>query len=386
MTAEKMAERFQLRLGGAVEETPGVFNPTRLAIARKRRGLTKGELASKLKLTPRAITAYETAEYPPSDETLSRIAHLLDFPVSFFAKEDVDELELDAVSFRSLSKMTARQRDMAKSQGTLAVDLARWMDKRFELPACNLPDLSHESNPEVAADYVRQHWGIGQQPVRNMIHLLEAKGVRVFSISVDAREVDAFSTWKGDVPYIFLNGYKSTEHSRFDAAHELCHLVMHKHGAPTGRQAEQEANKFASAFLMPRGSVLAHVPRFFTVAELRRLKKNWTVSLAALNHRLHELKLLTDWHYTNLCIEISKRGYRVNEPDSAPRETSLVLPKLFASLYEQDGLTRSRIAEELGLSVTELESLLFSLVMTGMNGGRFTDKRSGNPALLTRVK
>ncbi len=382
-----MAETFQSRFGGAAEKTSAIFNPKRLAIARKRRGYTKGELASKLGLVPRSVTAYEAGEFPPSDETLTRIASILDFPISFFSGDDLDEPELDAVSFRSLSKMTARQRDMAISQGALAIHLARWMDKRFELPVCSLPDLSHESNPEVAADYVRQHWGIGQQPVRNMIHLLEAKGVRVFSISVDAREVDAFSTWKGNVPFVFLNGYKSTEHSRFDAAHELCHLVMHKHGAPTGRQAEQEANKFASAFLMPRGSVLAaHVPRFIAVSELRRLKKNWIVSMGAMNHRLHELNLLSDWHYTGLCIELNKRGYKVSEPDGAPRETSLVLPKLFASLYQEDGLTRSRIAEELGLSVTELESLLFSLVMTGMSGGRVTDKKPGNPVLLTRVK
>ena len=381
-----MAERFQSKLGGGAEEAVDIFNPTRFAVARKRRGLTKGEFARKLNLTPRAITAYETGEYPPSSETLERIGYLLDFPVNFFRGDDLDEPEVDAVSFRALSKMTARHRDMARSQGALAIHVAGWMDKRFDLPACNLPDLSHESDPEVAANYVRQHWGIGQQPVRNMIHLLESKGVRVFSLSVDAREVDAFSTWKGDIPYVFLNGYKSTEHSRFDAAHELCHLVMHKHGAPTGRQAEQEANKFASAFLMPRGSVLANAPRFATISELRRLKKNWTVSVAALNHRLHEVNLLTDWHYTALCIEISKRGYRVNEPDSAPRETSLVLPKLFASLYQEDGLTRCRIAQELGLSVTELESLLFSLVMTGMNGGRVADKRPGNPALLSLVK
>ena len=382
-----MAEIFQSRFGGAAEKISPTFNPTRLAVARKRRGYTKGELASKLGLVSRSVTAYEAGEFPPSDETLVKIASLLDFPVSFFSGDDLDSPEVDAVSFRSLTKMTARQRDMAINQGTLAIHVSKWMDKRFELPSCDLPDLSQEPNPEVAAEYVRQHWGIGQLSIKNMIHLLEAKGVRVFSISIDAREVDAFSTWKGATPYVFLNSYKSAEHSRFDAAHELCHLVMHKHGAPTGRQAEQEANKFASAFLMPRGSVLAaHIPRFVSISELRRLKKNWTVSMGAMNHRLHELNLLSDWHYTGLCIELNKRGYKVSEPDGAPRETSLVLPKLFASLYQEDGLTRSRIAEELGLSVAELESLLFSLVMTGVSGGRASEKKPGNPALLTRVK
>jgi hypothetical protein len=45
---------------------------------------------------------------------------------------------------------------------------------------------------------------------------------------------------------------------RFDAAHELGHLVMHGHERPLpGPEAEREANQFASAFLMPRADVVA---------------------------------------------------------------------------------------------------------------------------------
>jgi hypothetical protein len=64
----------------------------------------------------------------------------------------------------------------------------------------------------------------------------------------------------------------------------------------------------------------------------------------------------------------------------------LLLPQLFANLYQEDGLTRSRIAEELQIPLAELENLLFSLVMTSLNGGRNAVKRPGNPALLNRVK
>jgi len=380
-----MAEISQWKLNGVVEE-PSDFNPNRLAVARKRRGYTKTELARKLGVTLRTVTAYESGDSSPGEDILAKMETVLDFPADFFSGDNLDEPDVIAVSFRSLSKMTAKQRDMALSQGALAMHLTRWMEARFELPKCDLPDLSHESDPEVAAEYVRQVWGQGQLPIKNMIHLMEAKGIRVFSISVDSREVDAFSTWKGDVPFVFLNSYKSSERSRFDAAHELGHLVMHKHGEPLGRQAESDANRFASAFLMPRGSVLAHRPRFATLEELRRLKKIWITSVAALSSRLHELQLLSDWHYTGLCIEIGKRGYRVNEPDEAPRETSLVMPKLFANLYQEDGLTRSGIARELRISLSELESLLFSLVMTSMSGGRTGAKKPGNPALLNRIK
>ena len=381
-----MMEKSTLILNGAPEAGCANFNPSRLALARKRRGLTKTELAGKLGLSLRALTAYETGDYPPREEVLAKIESTLGFPAEFFEGNDIDEPQVAAVSFRSLSRMSARLRDMALSQGALAIHFSQWLDRLFELPSCNIPDLSAESVPEVAAEFLREAWGIGQLPVKNMIHLLESKGIRVFSIAIDAREVDAFSTWKGDTPYIFLNSYKSAEHSRFDAAHELGHLVMHKHGGPAGRDAEVEANNFASAFLMPRAGVLAHRPKFATLGEIRSLKKIWITSMAAMCHRLHEVGLLSDWHYKGLFIEMSKRGYRTNEPDSAPRETSLVLPKLLGNLYQKDKFNRARIAQELKIPVADLEDMLFSLVMTGVTGGRIGGKRPGNPALLNRVK
>jgi Zn-dependent peptidase ImmA (M78 family) len=143
-------------------------------------------------------------------------------------------------------------------------------------------------------------------PIRNVIHLLEANGIRVFSLSIDAIEVDAFSMWSGDNPVIMLNTLKSAERSRFDAAHELAHLVLHRHGGPESiRDAEVQADAFASAFLMPKGSVEANAPKFPSVGELIRLKKIWGVAVSALNYRLHKLGLLTDWHYRRLCMELS---------------------------------------------------------------------------------
>src|SRR5205807_2630424 len=124
-------------------------------------------------------------------------------------------------------------------------------------------------------------WGLGQLAISHMVKLLETKGVRVFSLVENAKEVDAFSTWKGGTPYIFLNTYKSSSHNRYDAAHELGHLVLHKHGAVGGQVAEKEANLFAAAFLMPRSSVIAAAPRFATMPHLIQLKRKWLVSVSA---------------------------------------------------------------------------------------------------------
>lgn len=357
-----------------------MFNPNRLSVARKRRGLTKTELAKRAKIDLRSVTAYEAGDAPPKLETAESLAAATKFPIEFLYGDDLDEPEPDTASFRALSKMTATQRDMAISQGTLALHLSRWLETRFELPTPDLPDLSREETPEAAADSLRRHWGIGELSVRNMIHLLEAKGVRIFSLAINAREVDAFSLWKAATPFVFLNGNKSSEHSRYDAAHELGHLVLHRHGTPQGRDAEREADAFASAFLMPRASVIAHAVRNPSLSTLIKLKAIWTVSVAALNRRLFGVGMTSEWHYRTLCIELSKQGFRRREPREAPRETSHILPSIFGKLRE-DGISRAEVARTLTIPRAELEQLMFGLTMTSIDGGRKKTATGATPKL-----
>jgi hypothetical protein len=99
------------------------------------------------------------------------------------------------------------------------------------------------------------------------------------------------------------------------------------------------------------------------------LKKVWTVSVAALNYRLHELEVTTDWQYRTLCVQIAKLGYRTHEPEEAARETSQILAKVFSALHEE-GLPRNRVARELQILASELDQLLMGLVLTSIAGGR----------------
>jgi Zn-dependent peptidase ImmA (M78 family)/DNA-binding XRE family transcriptional regulator len=349
------------------------FNPSRLSLARKRRGLNQSALAEQIGVDRRSVVGFESGEYPPSFQTLEKIQSVLDFPNQFFFGEDLDEPTPDAVSFRSMSKMSATRREMALAEGALALELSQWIGHRFELPGVDLPDLGREPTPEAAAMSLRQSWGFGELPVKNMIHLMESKGIRIFSLSIDSREVDAFSTWKEATPFVFLNTAKSAEHSRFDAAHELGHLVLHRHASPNGREAEREADEFASAFLMPRGSVIAHAPKFPVLQSLISTKSIWTVSVTALNYRLHRLGVLSAWHYRKLCMEISKRGYRTKEPAPAQRETSQLLSKVFNEL-RAEGVGKASIARDLSIYEADLDGLIFGLTMTGLRGGGNTSR------------
>ena len=355
-----------------------MFNKSRLSLARRRRGLTKKQLAELVSVEPRSISAFEAGEYPPIYGTLDKIARAVSFPPSFFLGDDLDEPSRDGVSFRSMARMTARHRDAALAAGTLAFLLTDWMENRFTLPRPDLLDLRYET-PESAAISLRQYWEIGERPIRNMIQVLEAKGVRVFSLAENCRELDAFSLWRETQPFIFLNTNKTPEHGRFNAAHELGHLVLHQHGAPIGQEAEREAQSFASAFLMPRASIKAVEGIVPSLPYLIRLKRRWSVSLSALVYRLHKLGIIGDWHNRSLCIEIRRR-YGNSEPNGIAMETSQVWDKVFSQL-RSEGLTKADIANQLEVQPQEIEMLVFHFVTMSLSSSSPSRKTARNTRL-----
>jgi Zn-dependent peptidase ImmA (M78 family)/DNA-binding XRE family transcriptional regulator len=354
-----------------------------LALARQRRGLTKAKLAAAAGVTSRSVTAYESGETIPTEETTEALSEALGFPIEFFFGDEIDAPHFEATSFRARTSLTASRRDAALAAAALATEIADWLDERFLLPKCDVPDLSSLA-PEEAAAVLRTRWGLGELPIKNTVHLLESRGVRVFSLTEECRKLDAFAFWRDTTPYVFLNTLKSGERGRFDAMHELGHLVLHRRGFPEGRTAEQEADNFAAAILMPRGDVLARAPRTPTLASLIQSKKRWNVSLAALTYRLHSLQLLTEWQYRTLCIHIAEAGYRRREPQPALRETSQVLKKAFDMLKEE-GVSRSSVANELRIPVRELEALIFGLVIVGVPGGNPRPPSSTSKARLRLV-
>jgi Zn-dependent peptidase ImmA (M78 family) len=327
-------------------------------------------------MSPVTVTRLEKANNEPEPETVDLIAKKLGFPREFFFGDDIDDLDKNSASFRSLTSMTARERDAALASGSLAYLLSDYISTKFNLPEAQLIDLSHERDPAAAARTVRQVWALGEQPISSMIKLLEAKGIRVFSLAENTKNVDAFSCWRNDVPYVFLNTFKSAERSRLDAAHELAHLVLHKHGGPRqGRDAEMEANNFASSFLMPKADVRSRLPFVGRLDELVAAKRRWGVSTSALAYRLHKLGILSDWQYRTFCIQINQRGYRTDEPNGLAREESVIWKKVFTELWSER-ISKNQVAADLQLPTDELENLVF-----GLTGNTEPPERTGRPNL-----
>ena len=130
------------------------FTPQRLTLARKRMGLTIAALAKATEISTRSISAYENGAAEPTATTARLLAEKLQVSPTFFQLPEVDEVPLEAVSFRALSKMTARQRDAALSTGAQIVEFDTWLSGKFRFPPSSVPTLPGYE-PELAAATVR---------------------------------------------------------------------------------------------------------------------------------------------------------------------------------------------------------------------------------------
>lgn len=323
--------------------------------------LTKKGFAELVGVAEHTIGRCENGETDPTPENIEAFAKVLGYPKEFFFLSDIDTP--DTASFRSYTSMSARTRDAALAAGAIGFMISDWVEQCFDLPPIRIPDL-HLYEPEEAARALRQEWGLGEKPVSNMLHLLESKGVRVFSLAENTKKVNAYALWRDEKPYIFLNTFKSAESSRLDAAHELCHLVLHQDSGVTGREAEDQANLFASAFLMPKADLLATLPVVHSLEQLIRAKARWRVSVAALNYRLHKLGITSDWKYRDFCIQIAKLGYNTQEPAGIEREKSVVWEKVLKALWSEK-TTQADIARALCIPETEVNDLIFGVVHGG---------------------
>lgn len=349
-----------------------MFNRKRLTLARERRGLTGIQLAEKSGITPITISRLESGQTKqPDDDTVQRLAAALNYPVAFFYKGSPEELDPEIVSFRSLKKMSAKQKNAALWAGSLGLEIYDWVDEQFHLPDPDVPDFSRQNDPESAARLTRQHWGLGDRPIGNVLRLIESKGIRVLSLEESNRNVDAYSFWRDGKPFIFLNTFKTAEHSIFDCGHELGHLVLHKHGGPGHtKSAEVEANRFASSFLMPEHDVRAAIPRrLISARRIIETKQRWKVSAMALTVRLYQIGLISDWQYRSLCIELGKLGYRSAERVGVEREKSVIWQKVLSELWAKRS-TKEDIAKKLALPHDEIERLVFQLAGDAPPAGR----------------
>lgn len=311
------------------------FDPWRLQLAREALGLKKVELAAAVELTAAAISQFEHGASRPSATTLKRLSLALNVPEMFFAQRPplVREVQASSPFFRSLRSTPQIQRTKATARAFLVREVVAVLEREVRLPAVTLPrdlfvteDVDRETLEERAA-VARQELGIPAGPIANVVRLIEAHGVAVSRLRVQDERVSAFSQWIDGRPIVMLSSDKmDAARSRFDAAHELAHLVIHPEPEAGNAVLERQADAFAAAVLMPAAEIGPQLPRRFALSEYLELKRVWGVSIAALLYRARTLGVITESAYKRAAISMSSQFGRRREPgDIGLAERALML-------------------------------------------------------------
>lgn len=341
----------------------GSFQPSRMLAARLRRSFTVNALAEAMGSHRSTNFRHGVGLFTPNQEHLRAAARALRFPERFFLGDDIGELAPATASFRASSKVSASARDAALGSAALAIAFNGEIERLFALPELDFPDVSRRREPDKAAEAVRWKWRLEGQPIGSTMQLLESKGVRVFSLPADALEVDTFSLWHRDKPFVLLNCAKRSDELRFDLARELGHLLLHRHGTLASRKAQQAATEFASAFLMPAAALLRdEVSSSFEIDQLRPLASKWGAPSAVVAQRLNKLRILSDWQYRKLGDQLGEQTIASDEQQDAELEKSYLLRRVFASLRAQ-GVTKQKIASTVHIYPKDLDELTFGLAL-----------------------
>lgn len=338
------------------------FTPQRLTLAREMAGLDIKQLAERIDATPSAVSQFEKGRTRPKAETLIRLALALRVPPTFFAAEPLAVIELAACHFRSRRSASVRERKRVLAYGTVLKRLADYLQELVNFPPEQLTELrslvEDAHDPEALAVALRDEWSLGQGPISDMVALLEAKGVLPVEIPGHTQRLDAFSAWVGGKPLIFLTIEKgSGTRRRWDCAHELGHLLLHRGCEPGGALTEDAADAFASAFLLPKVPFLAECPRRLDWSRLRALKRRWGVSLAAIVRRAFDLEIYTEATYRRAYTILNQLGWRTQEPDEPRLERPALLQRALG-LLGNAGHSLGRIAIDLKLGEGRLSELL----------------------------
>ena len=359
------------------------FQKDRLSQILAARRLTQVQLALMVDVSPATISKWRAGTQAPERDALERLAGVVNVTPEWFTRAPGAKLSLPL--FRSNASAHVAARAMLEARLEWAQDVAAALMEYVDYPDVNLPSRDYTDPEQVtnediekAACECRDLWRLGRSAIQDLALAVEGAGVILVREETGVAQIEGLSAWSEVLsrPLILLsadkdNGYRS----RFDLAHEIGHLVLHRHIQRTTdsarhKQMEQQAHRFAGAFLLPAETFASEVRVPPTLDDLLLLKRRWGVSVAAIIMRLKALELLDEDGALMLFKRRSVRWGAKSEPGDGDRkpEQPRLLRRTIDLLVEEKVMPLDAIPGHIGLAAVDVEAL------AGLPNGYFAGK------------
>lgn len=323
-------------------------NPELIILARESQGVTQLELANRVGINQANISRIENGFIQPSEDIIEKISQSLSYPISFFY-ENGSTYSPQVHFFRKAKMLATKDFSIINANGIIDRLRIEKLLNAIEIHTEYVTyDLAEYDSIETIANTLRQQWHVPKGPIQNVASLLESKGIIIIQIDFGSRFISDLTTkTEKGIYIIFLNSSMPSDRKRFTLCHALGHVIMHN--STSSSSIEEEADRFASEFLMPTMDI-RHQLTDLDISKLADLKRYWKVSMAAILMKASHLNTITSSKKQYLWKRISSLGYRLNEPVEATivDEEPTILKEAM-KLYK----------DELNYSEDELKELLF---------------------------
>lgn len=320
------------------------INAEMLVLAREMRGLTQAEVAKRAGIAQATLSKYENGTIEVSEDHLAKLAAALGFPPSFFRQQD---RAFGSMCFSHRKRQSLQVRQLKQIHAKFNVNLLQIrrmlqsveIDNSLTFPAMPLDEYE---TPEEVARALRAAWRMAPGPVRNLTAIIESSGGIIFMLPLETDKFDALSLWAPKMPpVLFVNEKFPGDRLRFNLAHEVGHLIMH--AVPSPNQ-EEEADRFASEFLMPADEIRPYLSRL-TFDRLATLKSYWKVSMQALIRRAYTLGMISERQQRTFFMNMSAKGWRKKEPVEIPLEKPSIVRSVVDVHLKDHGYTIAELCE-----------------------------------------
>jgi Zn-dependent peptidase ImmA (M78 family)/transcriptional regulator with XRE-family HTH domain len=354
--------------------------PERLKEARESRGYTLEDFAEIIGVSRQAVAQYETGQTTPGGDVMAKIIGETAQPPIFFTMMPPRLGQTISPFWRSLKRMELHHRRRITRRLEWARDIATYIEKYIDLPFVNIPHVEENildsddiSFIEAASECLRDLWGLGRGPIRDLSSKMEENGFILIYEEVKCNDMDAVSAWQGGRPFIlYSSGIESGPRTLFNLSHELGHVILHSGVEVSDKninRIERQANAFAGAFLLPRESFGEEVLGT-SLGYLKSLKARWGVAISAMAYRAKELGIFNVNQQAYIMKQLNARNERIREPldDIVTMKQPSVLAECLRMLISNGVQNTDQIQRELGINLEDIESLC------GVPSG-FLDKR-----------
>lgn len=362
-----------------------MFFGEKLQNVRELKGLSRKELADLINVSEQAVWQYENQYTVPKFETVNELKKIFSVKPQFFYSDSFikDVSSIEHIAYRAEDRESRKKVKME----TTYINFIDYFISRFEQnldsPIGNILSLRKYSEElfysrkaetnknnilKKIAEVARKKLDIEEN--RDLLYKLEMSGIFILEKNMGSK-IDAYSTWtKDDRAFIILGSMKKSSVRRnFDLAHELGHLLMHRHidmdslSRDEHKVIEKEANDFASYFLLPEKEFMRdfeQIKKRSNPYSYVEMKMKYMVSIVALEYRAYKLGLLTFEENRYFYASLNRNNLRKKEPldEDIPIIKPGKIRALLNFVFEKHIFILKDFLDQHGIEITFLESLL----------------------------